>query len=62
MKPRFHFSPNPSPPPSVAEVTPGQVVQFERLGYFAADPVEPAVFHRTVGLKDEWANVQKRAK
>ena len=39
---------------------PGQVVQFERLGYFAKDPAEPMLFHRTVGLKDEWANIQKR--
>ncbi|MDA3040535.1 MAG: glutamine--tRNA ligase/YqeY domain fusion protein [Actinomycetota bacterium] len=39
---------------------PGQVVQFERLGYFAADLDEPTVFHRTVGLRDEWANIQKR--
>jgi len=43
-------------------VSPGQVVQFERLGYYAADPAEPGLFHRTVGLKDEWANAQKRAK
>jgi glutaminyl-tRNA synthetase len=38
----------------------GTVVQFERLGYFAHDPEGGMVFHRTVGLKDEWANVQKR--
>jgi len=37
----------------------GQVVQFERLGYFAKDP--NMVFHRTVGLRDEWANIKKRA-
>ena len=46
--------------PALAEVEPGQVVQFERLGYFAADPTEPLLFHRTVGLRDEWANIQKR--
>ena len=46
--------------PSLAEVSPGQVVQFERLGYFAADLDDPRVFHRTVGLRDEWANIQKR--
>ena len=39
---------------------PGQVVQFERLGYFAKDPGESMLFHRTVGLKDEWANIVKR--
>jgi len=42
-------------------VAAGQVVQFERLGYFAADPRTPMLFHRTVGLKDEWASLQKRA-
>ena len=47
--------------PALADVRPGQVVQFERLGYFAADLDDPSVFHRTVGLRDEWANIQKRA-
>ncbi len=46
--------------PTLADVTPGDVVQFERLGYFAADPDVPLLFHRTVGLRDEWANIQKR--
>ncbi|MDO5534626.1 MAG: glutamine--tRNA ligase/YqeY domain fusion protein [Propionibacteriaceae bacterium] len=45
---------------ALAEVTPGEVVQFERLGYFAADPHTPRLFHRTVGLRDEWAAAQKR--
>ena len=48
--------------PELANVEPGQVVQFERLGYFAADIDDPTVFHRTVGLRDEWANIQKRRK
>ena len=39
---------------------PGETVQFERLGYFAADPDEPMHFHRTVGLRDEWAAIRKR--
>ena len=47
--------------PALADVEPGQVVQFERLGYFAADPDQSMLFHRTVGLRDEWANIQKRA-
>ena len=47
--------------PALAEVEAGQVVQFERLGYFAADPTESMLFHRTVGLRDEWANIQKRS-
>ncbi len=46
--------------PALADVEPGQVVQFERLGYFAADPDSTMLFHRTVGLRDEWANIQKR--
>ena len=71
--------------PAIADVSPGQVVQFERLGYFCADTDSPAatgepgsggagepnntarptddappLFHRTVGLRDEWANIQKR--
>jgi len=46
--------------PALGDVEPGQVVQFERLGYFAADPIEPLMFHRTVGLRDEWAKIQKR--
>jgi len=46
--------------PSLSEVSPGQVVQFERLGYFAADPDQPGLFHRTVGLRDEWAKIRQR--
>ncbi len=46
--------------PILSDVAPGQVVQFERLGYFAVDLDDPAVFHRTVGLRDEWARIQKR--
>ena len=48
--------------PILSEIAPGEVVQFERLGYFAADLDDSAVFHRTVGLRDEWANIQKRKK
>ncbi len=46
--------------PALADVEPGQVVQFERLGYFAVDPDDTSIFHRTVGLRDEWANIVKR--
>jgi len=51
--------------PAVADIAPGEVVQFERLGYFARDldddpTTPPAMFHRTVGLRDEWANLQRR--
>lgn len=46
--------------PALADVTAGEVVQFERLGYFAVDPDDTRTLHRTVGLRDEWANIQKR--
>ncbi len=46
--------------PALADAAPGEVVQFERLGYFAADVDDATIFHRTVGLRDEWANIQKR--
>jgi glutaminyl-tRNA synthetase len=46
--------------PSLSDVGPGEVVQFERLGYFARDTTAQMVFHRTVGLRDEWSNIQKR--
>jgi glutaminyl-tRNA synthetase len=51
--------------PAIADIAPGEVVQFERLGYFARDldddpATSPTRFHRTVGLRDEWANIQKR--
>ena len=45
---------------ALADTPPGAVVQFERLGYFAADADTPLLFHRTVGLRDEWASIQKR--
>ncbi|MDP2289694.1 MAG: glutamine--tRNA ligase/YqeY domain fusion protein [Actinomycetota bacterium] len=47
---------------ALGDVAPGQVVQFERLGYFARDGERAGLFHRTVGLKDDWANAQKRTK
>jgi glutaminyl-tRNA synthetase len=50
--------------PSLAAVTPGAPVQFERLGYFCADPEDSRpgapVFSRTVTLKDAWARIEKR--
>ena len=49
--------------PSLAGAEPGETVQFERLGYFAADPdSRPGrpVFSRTLTLKDTWAKVQAR--
>ncbi len=46
--------------PAMAHIAPGGHVQFERIGYFAADLDTPGLFHRTVGLKDEWARVKNR--
>ncbi|MGF1476198.1 MAG: glutamine--tRNA ligase/YqeY domain fusion protein [Geminicoccaceae bacterium] len=49
--------------PALAKTPTGETVQFERLGYFAADPdgtPEKPVFNRTVGLRDSWARAQKR--
>jgi glutaminyl-tRNA synthetase len=46
--------------PALKDDRPGATVQFERLGYFAPDPHQPMVFHRTVGLRDEWAKLQAR--
>jgi glutaminyl-tRNA synthetase len=50
--------------PSLANAAPGNRYQFERLGYFSADPdSKPGrpVFNRTVALKDTWAKIEKRA-
>ena len=46
---------------SLSDVPGGEVVQFERLGYFAKDKLAEMTFHRTVGLRDEWAAIQRRA-
>jgi glutaminyl-tRNA synthetase len=49
--------------PSLAELTRGARVQFERLGYFCVDPDSAPgalVFNRTVTLKDAWAKIEAR--
>ncbi len=49
--------------PALAGAAVGQAVQFERLGYFCADPdgtPERPVFNRTVALRDSWAKVRKK--
>jgi len=47
--------------PSLANVSPGKVFQFERLGYFVRDPDASAngkpVFNKTIGLRDTWAKI-----
>ena len=49
--------------PSLADIEPGVQVQFERQGYFCADPVTSRpgapVFNRIVTLRDSWAKVNK---
>jgi len=47
--------------PALGDAAPGDVVQFERLGYFAHDPRTALLFHRTVGLRDEWARISARS-
>ncbi len=47
--------------PALASAATDTTVQFERTGYFVADPDgirERPVFNRTVGLRDTWAKVQ----
>lgn len=49
--------------PSLKEAKPGQIYQFERIGYFYVDPdskPENLVFNRTVSLKDRWAKIKKK--
>ena len=51
--------------PSLAGARSGDRYQFERLGYFAADPdTTPGkpVFNRTVALRDTWAKIEKKSK
>jgi len=49
--------------PSLAAAKPGERYQFERKGYFCADPdstPEKPVFNRIVTLRDTWAKIQKK--
>jgi len=45
--------------PALASINPGQVYQFERLGYFSADSELSIsghpIFNRTITLRDTWA-------
>jgi glutaminyl-tRNA synthetase len=48
--------------PSLASARPLEKFQFQRLGYFCADPDSTEtrpIFNRTVQLKDTWAKVNK---
>jgi len=50
--------------PALGEATAGDLLQFERLGYFCVDArdagPERVVFNRTVSLRDEWARIRKQ--
>ena len=49
--------------PMLAEVADGEVVQFERLGYFCTDPDSSSralVFNRTIGLRDTFAKAMAK--
>ena len=49
--------------PSLASAGPERAVQFERLGYFCADPdgsADAPVFNRTVTLRDTWAKIARK--
>ena len=48
--------------PALSQAGPGEPIQFERLGYFTADPTSTAdalVFNRTTTLRDSWAKQSK---
>ncbi|MEW5990605.1 MAG: glutamine--tRNA ligase/YqeY domain fusion protein [Chloroflexota bacterium] len=49
--------------PALADAAVGEPVQFERLGYFVADPDSrpgAPVFNRALTLRDTWARVQSK--
>jgi glutaminyl-tRNA synthetase len=51
--------------PSLRDAMEGNRYQFERLGYFCADPDSAPgkpVFNRTVALRDTWAKIEKAEK
>ena len=48
--------------PGLATAAAGETVQFERLGYFCADPDSAPgkpVFNRTAALRDTWGKIEK---
>lgn len=49
--------------PSLHDAAPGSKYQFERLGYFCADPdstPQKLIFNRTVALRDTLAKIEKK--
>lgn len=51
--------------PALAQAAPGEIFQFERLGYFCTDLEDSSlatpVFNRTATLRDTWAKVQEQS-
>ena len=51
--------------PALRGIAPDERVQFERTGYFVADPVDHSgdapVFNRIVTLRDSWAKLERQA-
>ena len=49
--------------PALQATAPGDVLQFERLGYFVADRCEHSatrpVYNRVVTLRDSWAKLEE---
>ena len=51
--------------PSLKDVKPGYRCQFERVAYFCADTdstPEKLIFNRTVTMRDDWLQLQKKSK
>ncbi len=49
--------------PALRNALPGQMFQFERIGYFCTDPTpKNLVFNRTASLRDSWEKIGKNAK
>ncbi len=50
--------------PSLLNAKPGDIYQFERMGYFCVDPDttgQNIVFNRTATLRDQWAKIRKNS-
>jgi glutaminyl-tRNA synthetase len=48
--------------PGLANASPGEQFQFQRLGYFVLDPDSTPnnlVFNKIVGLRDTWSKQNK---
>jgi glutaminyl-tRNA synthetase len=60
----LHVNKNALIEPAVIDEKPNERFQFERQGYFYADPIdytdEAPVFNKIVGLKDSWAKKSKK--